>query len=79
MTILMRDARNIMTSIHGNILSEEIPFHDLIYADDTLLIDIHGGSLQYYGSDIGIGSSIWYAAQLEKGRNASSTMQRSAL
>ncbi len=48
MTILMEDARDIMRDIHGDILDNTIPFHDLLYADDTLLIDATNSSLQQY-------------------------------
>ena len=39
MTVLMHDARHELEHTHGKTLSANFCFHDLLYADDTLLID----------------------------------------
>ena len=47
MTILMFDARELLEG-QGCMLSEDLLIHDLLYADDTLLIDVYGRNLQQY-------------------------------
>ena len=46
-SILMYDARDELKA-QGCELSEKLLVHDLLYADDTLLIDVYGPNLQQY-------------------------------
>ena len=48
MSVLILDAKDDLEMKYGIELSSQIGMHELLYADDTLLIDIHGISLQKY-------------------------------
>ena len=48
MTVLLADARSQLLSEEGDILSKDIPIHELLYADDTLLVDVSSSCLQKY-------------------------------
>ena len=46
MTVLLTDAEARLKTDFGDIFSNDIPFYTLVYADDTLLIDCVGSSLE---------------------------------
>ena len=48
MTIIMHDATTKLQNRFGDILVAPLCVHDLIYADDTLLIDTSSESVQKY-------------------------------
>ena len=48
LTILMMDAKQDLLDMHGVNLDAECICHEVIYADDTLLIDVFGSNLQTY-------------------------------
>ena len=48
MTVLMHDAKQDLQVIHGVDLSSSLLCHDILYADDTLLIDVVSDKLQSY-------------------------------
>ena len=48
MTVLMHDARRELERTSGNVLASGGLVHDLLYADDTLLIDARGDVAQAY-------------------------------
>ena len=48
MSVLILDAKDDLEMKYGIELSSQIGMYELLYADDTLLIDIHGISLQKY-------------------------------
>ena len=48
MTVLLTDAEARLKTDFGDILSNDIPLHTLVYADDTLLIDCVGSSLEKF-------------------------------
>ena len=48
MTVLISDAHGCLAQRYGDILSKEFFIHELLYADDTLLVDCAGPSLQKY-------------------------------
>ena len=48
MSVLMSDAKESLQSKHNIQLSPNLVCHEVLYADDTLLIDIHGSNLQLY-------------------------------
>ena len=48
MTVLMEDAKKQLSETFGDILSSTLPFHELLYADDTLLIDVSGENLERF-------------------------------
>ena len=48
MTVLMVDAENQFRAEYGDVLAEDLPVHTLLYADDTLLIDISGQYLEKF-------------------------------
>ena len=48
MTILMNDAKLELEAKYGDILSDALPLHELLYADDTLLIDVSGAHLEKF-------------------------------
>ena len=48
MTVIMHDATNKLQNSFGDILKSPLSVHDLIYADDTLLIDNSSDSIQKY-------------------------------
>ena len=48
MSVLMKDAKEDLTHLHGIDLSANVICHEIIYADDTLLIDAVGENLQLY-------------------------------
>ena len=47
MTIIMGDAKRKLSQQSCQ-LADQIPVHDLLYADDTLLIDVYGHNIQKY-------------------------------
>ena len=47
MTVLIHDTREELVKA-GHMLSDELIIHKLVYADDTLLIDVLGPNLQHY-------------------------------
>ena len=48
MTVLMNDAKHDLVTKHGVELAHGLVCHGCLYADDTLLIDVHGNNLQLY-------------------------------
>ena len=48
MTVLMNDAKHDLVTKHGIELARDLVCHECLYADDTLLIDVHGSNLQLY-------------------------------
>ena len=48
MTVLMHDAKQDLRLIHNVDLSSSVLCHDILYADDTLLIDVDSDKLQSY-------------------------------
>jgi len=50
MSVLMWDAKQDLKEIHNNVvdLSSEFVCHEVLYADDTLIVDITGANLQKY-------------------------------
>ena len=48
MTVLMHDAKEQLRAIYGDIFSEKMCIHELLYADDTLLLDTTGDALEKY-------------------------------
>ena len=48
MTVVMHDATQKVQQTFGNILKAPFSIHDLIYADDTLLIDRSSEHVQKY-------------------------------
>ena len=42
MTVLIGDARDHLTDEHGVPLAPDLPVHELLYADDTLIVETHG-------------------------------------
>ena len=48
MTVLMADAKKDLQDIHDVQLDTDFICHEIIYADDTLLIDCFGENLQKY-------------------------------
>ena len=48
MTVLIEDAKKQLSETFGDILSSTLPFHELLYADDTLLIDVSGENLEKF-------------------------------
>ena len=63
MTIIMHDATTKLESSFGNILAAPLGVHDLIYADDTLLIDKSSESVQKY-MDVVISTGAEYGLQI---------------
>jgi hypothetical protein len=48
MSVLMWDAKQDLQDIHGIRLDSDFVCHEVVYADDTLLIDVFGENLQKY-------------------------------
>ena len=48
MTVLIEDARCQFCAENEDVLSKDIPVHELLYADDTLLMDVSGSNLRKY-------------------------------
>ncbi len=48
MSVLMTDARRLLQERNDINLSADLPLHELLYADDTLLIDTYGPHLQEF-------------------------------
>ena len=48
MSVLMWDAKQDLHDIHGIRLDSDFVCHEVVYADDTLLIDVFGENLQKY-------------------------------
>ena len=48
MTIIMHDATSKLKQMYGDIMIAPFLVHDLLYADDTLLLDIHATNVQKY-------------------------------
>ena len=48
MSVLMWNAKHDLQTIHGIDLSSNFVCHEVVYADDTLLIDVFGENLQAY-------------------------------
>ena len=48
MTVLIRDAKQLFIGERGGVLDPFLVVHELLYADDTLLMDASGGSVGQY-------------------------------
>jgi hypothetical protein len=48
MSVMLADAKGKLQCERKVILSSEVPVHELVYADDTLLIDVRSDTLQAY-------------------------------
>ena len=48
MTVLIRDAKQLFIGERGGVLDPSLVVHELLYADDTLLMDASGGSVEQY-------------------------------
>ena len=46
--MLIIDAKKQLESLHGSILIAILSFHKLLYADNTLLIDVSGATLEKF-------------------------------
>ena len=53
MSVLMADARQALEA-SGHTLSADLAFHDLLYADDTLLVDVHEATIQQFMDCVGL-------------------------
>ena len=47
-TVLIRDAKQLFVGERGGVLDPSLVVHELLYADDTLLMDASGGSVEQY-------------------------------
>ena len=48
MTVLMVDVRARFQEEYGDVLSQNLPVHTLLYADDILLMDVSAQSLEKF-------------------------------
>ena len=48
MAIVMHDATSKLKQMYGDVLITPFLVHDLLYADDTLLFDVHANNVQRY-------------------------------
>ena len=48
MTVLIKDARRLLRDNHGVVFDQSLVVHELLYADDTLLMDTSGGAVEFY-------------------------------
>ena len=53
MTVVLHDAKDKLENELGVKLSREVACNDLVYADDTLLIDVAGQSVQHFMQCVG--------------------------
>ena len=66
MTIVINDAKASLREA-GWQLSNDLIIHDLLYADDTLLIEVNDGCLSAYMEQVERHwSSVWLSFKLEK-------------
>ena len=67
MTVIMHDASQQLQNSFGNILVAPLSIHDLMYADDTLLIDTYAENVQkYMNAVISTGAEYGLAISWEK-------------
>ena len=67
MTIVMHDATTKLQQMYGDILITPLLVHDLLYADDTLLFDVHASNVQKY-MDVIISVGGEYGLQINWGK-----------
>ena len=63
MTVIMHDATNKLQNSFGDILKSPLSVHDLIYADDTVLIDNSSDNVQKYMESV-ISTSAEYGLEI---------------
>ena len=67
MSVLLHDAKAKLLQESGDCLTAEFDINELVYADDTLLIDIHDGALQKYMECVaGVGAEYGLAFNWKK-------------